>query len=75
MDYFTKWPEVYAVPKQSPVTMADKLVEEIRFCVPEEATSGETSRLPSSSAQSICLNSAVKTILLCQRRTVLAEDV
>lgn len=28
MDYLTKWPEVYTVPDQSAVAVADKLLEE-----------------------------------------------
>ena len=38
MDYFTKWPEVYAVPNQESRTIADCLVEELfcRFGVPLE---------------------------------------
>lgn len=31
MDYFTKWPEVYAVPHQSIATSADRLVAKM-FC-------------------------------------------
>ncbi|CAI5685713.1 unnamed protein product [Oreochromis niloticus] len=38
MDYFTKWPEAYAVPDQSATTTAERLVEEMfaRFGVPAE---------------------------------------
>ncbi|KAI3361354.1 hypothetical protein L3Q82_013536, partial [Scortum barcoo] len=38
MDYFTKWPEAYAVPDQSAATTAEHLVNEMfcRFGVPEE---------------------------------------
>ncbi|CAK1596609.1 unnamed protein product [Parnassius mnemosyne] len=31
MDYFTKWPEVFAIPNQEASTVADKLVYEV-FC-------------------------------------------
>ncbi len=38
MDYFTKWPEAYAVPDQSASTSAQRLVDEMfaRFGVPDE---------------------------------------
>lgn len=38
MDYFTKWPEAYAVPDQSASTTAQQLVDEMftRFGVPNE---------------------------------------
>uniref|UniRef100_A0AAZ1X8S4 Gypsy retrotransposon integrase-like protein 1 n=1 Tax=Oreochromis aureus TaxID=47969 RepID=A0AAZ1X8S4_OREAU len=32
MDYFTKWPEAYAVPDQSATTTAERLVEEMFAC-------------------------------------------
>lgn len=37
MDYFTKWPEAYALPDQEPETVADALVEGMisRFGVPD----------------------------------------
>ncbi|KAI3369557.1 hypothetical protein L3Q82_007765 [Scortum barcoo] len=44
MDYFTKWPEAYAVPDQSAATTAEHLVNEMfcRFvCVPEELHSDQ----------------------------------
>ena len=31
MDYFTKWPEVYAIPNQEASTMADALVTHFFF--------------------------------------------
>ncbi|KAG1926312.1 protein NYNRIN-like [Pimephales promelas] len=41
MDYFTKWPDVYAVPYQSASTSAQRLVDEMfaRFEVPEDKIS------------------------------------
>jgi hypothetical protein len=37
MDYFTKWPEVYAIPNQEASTVADALVTVFcRFGVPRE---------------------------------------
>uniref|UniRef100_A0A669CTB7 Integrase catalytic domain-containing protein n=1 Tax=Oreochromis niloticus TaxID=8128 RepID=A0A669CTB7_ORENI len=43
MDYFTKWPEAYAVPDQSAMTTAERLVEEMfaRFGVPAELHSDQ----------------------------------
>ena len=43
MDYFTKWPEAYAVPDQSAITTAERLVCEMfcRFGVPEELHSDQ----------------------------------
>ncbi|KAI3373157.1 hypothetical protein L3Q82_006488 [Scortum barcoo] len=43
MDYFTKWPEAYAVPDQSAATTAEHLVNEMfcRFGVPEELHSDQ----------------------------------
>ncbi|CAI5682786.1 unnamed protein product [Oreochromis niloticus] len=43
MDYFTKWPEAYAVPDQSALTTAERLVEEMfaRFGVPAELHSNQ----------------------------------
>lgn len=38
MDYFSKWPEVFAIPNQEASTIADKLIHEVfcRFGVPLE---------------------------------------
>uniref|UniRef100_A0AAV2MR94 Gypsy retrotransposon integrase-like protein 1 n=1 Tax=Knipowitschia caucasica TaxID=637954 RepID=A0AAV2MR94_KNICA len=43
MDYFTKWPEAYAVPDQSAATTAGRLVDEMftRFGVPSELHSDQ----------------------------------
>jgi hypothetical protein len=38
MDYFTKWPEAYAIPDQEALTVADALVTNsfCRFGIPRE---------------------------------------
>jgi hypothetical protein len=42
MDYFTKWPEVYAIPNQESSTVADVLVNNFcRFGVPMELHSDQ----------------------------------
>jgi transposase InsO family protein len=42
MDYFTKWPEVYAIPNQEASTVADTLVTNFcRFNVPMELHSDQ----------------------------------
>ena len=43
MDYFTKWPEVYAIPNQEAATVADVLVKNFfcRFGVPRELHSDQ----------------------------------
>ena len=43
MDYFTKWPEVYAIPNQEASTVADTLVTHFfcRFGVPIELHSDQ----------------------------------
>ncbi len=43
MDYFTKWPEAYAVPDQSASTTAQRLVDEMfaRFGVPDKLHSDQ----------------------------------
>jgi hypothetical protein len=42
MDYFTKWPEVYAIPNQEASTVADALVTNFcRFGVPRELHSDQ----------------------------------
>ena len=43
MDYFTKWPEAYAVPDQTASTTAGKLVTEMfcHFGAPEELHSDQ----------------------------------
>jgi hypothetical protein len=50
MDYFTKWPEVYAIPKQEAATVADVLVSNFfcRFGVPMELHSDQGRNFESS---------------------------
>lgn len=56
MDYFTKWPEAYAVPDQSAMTTAEKLVEEMfsRFGVPEELHSDQGRNFESQVFGEVC---------------------
>lgn len=56
MDYFTKWPEAYAVADQSAVTTADKLVSEFfcRFGVPEVLHSDQGRNFESEVMGEVC---------------------
>ncbi|CAI5692683.1 unnamed protein product [Oreochromis niloticus] len=56
MDYFTKWPEAYAVPDQSASATAEKLVEEMftRFGVPAELHSDQGRNFESKVFGEIC---------------------
>lgn len=56
MDYFTKWPEVFAIPNQEAVTVASKLVNEVfcRFGVPLEIHSDQGRNFESQVFQEIC---------------------
>ncbi|CAI5680320.1 unnamed protein product [Oreochromis niloticus] len=56
MDYFTKWPEAYAVPNQSATTTAERLVEEMfaRFGVPAELHSDQGRNFESKVFGEIC---------------------
>ncbi|KAL6459687.1 hypothetical protein MHYP_G00314460 [Metynnis hypsauchen] len=56
MDYFTKWPEAYAVPDQGAVTTADVLVREFfcRFGVPEELHSDQGRNFESEVMAEVC---------------------
>ncbi|KAL6466836.1 hypothetical protein MHYP_G00246400 [Metynnis hypsauchen] len=56
MDYFTKWPEAYAVPDQGAVTTADVLVREFfcRFGVPEELHSDQGRNFESEVMAGVC---------------------
>lgn len=56
MDYFTKWPEAYAVPDQSATTTAEKLVEEMftRFGVPAELHSDQGRNFESQVFSEVC---------------------
>jgi transposase InsO family protein len=49
MDYFTKWPEVYAIPNQEASTVAEALVSNFcRFGVPMELHSDQGRNFESS---------------------------
>ena len=56
MDYFTKWPEAYAVPDQSATTTAGRLVEEMfaRFGVPDELHSDQGRNFESQVFGEVC---------------------
>uniref|UniRef100_A0A665WFN6 Integrase catalytic domain-containing protein n=1 Tax=Echeneis naucrates TaxID=173247 RepID=A0A665WFN6_ECHNA len=56
MDYFTKWPEAYAVPDQSATTTAERLVEEMfaRFGVPAELHSDQGRNFESQVFGEVC---------------------
>ena len=56
MDYFTKWPEVFAVPDQTAETIARLLVEQVipRHGVPEQLLSDRGKNFLSSLVQEVC---------------------
>lgn len=56
MDYFTKWPEVFAIPNQEATTVASKLVEEVicRFGVPLEIHSDQGRNFESQVFKEVC---------------------
>uniref|UniRef100_A0A8C9VS90 Gypsy retrotransposon integrase-like protein 1 n=1 Tax=Scleropages formosus TaxID=113540 RepID=A0A8C9VS90_SCLFO len=56
MDYFTKWPEAYAVPDQSAATTAERLVEEMfcRFGAPENLHSDQGRNFESQVMKEVC---------------------
>ncbi|KAL7883281.1 hypothetical protein SRHO_G00009390 [Serrasalmus rhombeus] len=56
MDYFTKWPEAYAVPDQSAVTTAEALVDNFfcRFGVPEVLHSDQGRNFESEVMGEVC---------------------
>uniref|UniRef100_A0A1A8B7T6 Integrase catalytic domain-containing protein n=1 Tax=Nothobranchius furzeri TaxID=105023 RepID=A0A1A8B7T6_NOTFU len=62
MDYFSKWPEAYAVPDQSAVTTAHTLVDEMftRFGVPEELHSDQGRNFESQVLGEVCRRLGVK---------------
>jgi transposase InsO family protein len=55
MDYFTKWPEAYAIPKQEASTVADALVINFfsRFRAPQELHSNQGCNFESCLTQEI----------------------
>lgn len=56
MDYFTKWPEVFAIPNQEATTVASKLVDEVicRYGVPLEIHSDQGRNFESNVFQEVC---------------------
>lgn len=56
MDYFSKWPEVFAIPNQEASTIADVLVENVfsRFGVPMELHSDQGRNFESKLFQRLC---------------------
>jgi transposase InsO family protein len=56
MDYFSKWPEVYALPNQEATTVADVLVEQwvSRFGVPMELHSDQGRNFESHVFREVC---------------------
>ena len=56
MDYFSKWPEAYAIPNQESVTVAQVLVDNLicRFGVPLEIHSDQGRNFESGVLQQIC---------------------
>ena len=55
MDYFTKWPETYAIPNQEATTVAKKLVEFFaRFGIPNELHSDQGRNFESSVFKECC---------------------
>ena len=55
-DYFSKWPEAFAIPSQDAKTVAAQLVENVvcRFGVPQELHSDQGSNFESEVFQEIC---------------------
>ena len=64
MDYFTKWPETYAVPDQSAATTAGRLVDEMfcRFGVPEELHSDQGRNFEAQVCAEVCRRLGIKKI-------------
>ncbi len=62
MDYFTKWPEAYAVPDQSASTTVQRLVDKIfaRFEVPDELHSVQRRNFESRLFSEVCQRLGVK---------------
>ncbi|KAJ8380778.1 hypothetical protein SKAU_G00015560 [Synaphobranchus kaupii] len=56
MDYFTKWPEAFAIPDQSAATTAERLVEEMftRFGAPAELHSDQGRNFESLVLAEVC---------------------
>ena len=62
VDYFTKWPEAYAVPDQSATTTAEKLVEEMftRFGAPDELHSDQGRNFEALVFREVCQRLGVR---------------
>ncbi|KAK2887926.1 hypothetical protein Q8A73_019374 [Channa argus] len=62
MDYFTKWPEAYAVPDQTATTAAQRLMEDMfsRFGVPEELHSDQGRNFESRLFAEVCQRLGVR---------------
>jgi hypothetical protein len=56
MDYFTKWPEAYAIPKQEASTVAEAPVTNFlcRFGIPQELHSDQCRKFESRLLQEVC---------------------
>ena len=56
MDFFMKWPEAYAVPGQSAITTAERLLEEFfcRFGLPEELHGDQGQNFESQVMTEVC---------------------
>lgn len=55
-DYFTKWPEAFALPNQKAVTVAEVLVNQLfsRFGIPMELHSDQGRNFESAVFQEVC---------------------
>jgi len=78
MDYFTKWPEAYAVPDQTAATTAERLVVEMfaRFGVPAELHSDQGRNFESQVFGEVCRRlgvSKTRTTLLHPQSDGLVE--
>lgn len=62
MDYFTKWPEVFALPNQEATTVAETLVDNVfsRFGVPLELHSDQGRNFESNVFKKICTILGIK---------------
>ena len=62
MDYFTKWPEAYAIPNQEAQTVADAIVEGYvsRFGVPHELHSDQGRNFESAVFKGLCHRLGIK---------------
>ena len=65
-DYFTKWTEVYAIPNQEAITVAQKLTDEMfcRFSPPEQLHSDQGRQFESGVVHEVC-----KLLKICKTKT------